>query len=56
VADACNSSASGGRDQEALSSKPARANSSWDPISKKPYTYTPPPHTQKHPEEAYRLL
>jgi hypothetical protein len=28
VADACNSSASGGRDQEALSSKPARANSS----------------------------
>jgi hypothetical protein len=33
---ACNPSYSGGRDQEDRSSKPARANSSWDPISKKP--------------------
>jgi hypothetical protein len=30
----CNTSYSGGRDQEDRSSKPARANSSRDPISK----------------------
>jgi hypothetical protein len=33
-----NPSYSGGRDQEDHSSKPARANSSWDPISKLPIT------------------
>jgi hypothetical protein len=38
VAHACNSSYSGGRDQEDHSSKPARANSSQDPILKKPFT------------------
>jgi hypothetical protein len=36
VAHACNPSYSGGRDQEDQSSKPARANSLQDPISKKP--------------------
>jgi hypothetical protein len=35
VAHACNPSYSGGRDQEDRSSKPA--NSSWEPILKKPY-------------------
>jgi hypothetical protein len=35
VAYACNPSNSGGRDQEDLSWKPAWANSSRDPISKK---------------------
>jgi hypothetical protein len=35
VAHACNLSYSGGRDQEDHCSKPAQANSSWDPISKK---------------------
>jgi hypothetical protein len=35
VAHTCNPSYSGGRDQEVLCSKPARANSSGDPISKK---------------------
>jgi hypothetical protein len=34
VAHACNPSYLGGRDQEDLSSKPAWANSSQDPISK----------------------
>jgi hypothetical protein len=34
MAHACNPSYSGGRDQEARSSKPAWANSSQDPISK----------------------
>jgi hypothetical protein len=38
VAHACNPSYSGGRDQEDHSSKPARANSLQDPISKKPIT------------------
>jgi hypothetical protein len=38
VAHACNPSYSGGRDQEDRSSKPAQANSSRDPISKKPIT------------------
>jgi hypothetical protein len=36
VAHACNPSYSEGSDQEDLSSKPAWANSSWDPISKNP--------------------
>jgi hypothetical protein len=36
VAHACNPSYTGGRDQEDCSLKPARANSSRDPISKKP--------------------
>jgi hypothetical protein len=36
VAHTCNSSYSGGRDQEDHGSKPARANSSRDPISKNP--------------------
>jgi hypothetical protein len=36
VAHACNPSYSGGRDQEDLGLKPAQANSSWDPISRKP--------------------
>jgi hypothetical protein len=35
VAHTCNSSYSGGRDQEARGSKPAPANSLRDPISKK---------------------
>jgi hypothetical protein len=35
VAHTCNPSCSGGRDQENCSSKPARTNSSWDPILKK---------------------
>jgi hypothetical protein len=34
----CNSSYSGGRDQKNGGSKPACANSSWDPISKEPFT------------------
>jgi hypothetical protein len=34
VVHTCNPSYSGGRDQEDHSSKPAQANSSWDPISK----------------------
>jgi hypothetical protein len=38
VAHACNPSYSGGRDQEDHGSKPARANSSRDPISKKTFT------------------
>jgi hypothetical protein len=36
VAHACNPSYSGGRDQEDGCSNPVQANSSWDPISKKP--------------------
>jgi hypothetical protein len=36
VADACNPSYSGGRNQEDHSWKPAWANSSQDPISKNP--------------------
>jgi hypothetical protein len=36
VVHACNPSYSGGRDQEALGSKPAPANSSRDPILKTP--------------------
>jgi hypothetical protein len=35
-----NPSYSGGRDQENLGLKPAQANSSQDPISKKPITHT----------------
>jgi hypothetical protein len=35
VAHACNPSYSGGRDQEKRSSKPAQANSSWDPYLQK---------------------
>jgi hypothetical protein len=38
VAHACNPSYSGGRDQEDHGSKPAWANSSLDPILKKPFT------------------
>jgi hypothetical protein len=38
VAPNCNISYSGGRDQEDLGSKPARASSSQDPISNKPIT------------------
>jgi hypothetical protein len=38
VAHTCNPSYSGGRDQEDRGSKPAQANSSWDPISKIPNT------------------
>jgi hypothetical protein len=38
VAHACNPSYSGGRDQEDQGSKPAQANSLWDPILKKPIT------------------
>jgi hypothetical protein len=34
----CNPSYSGGRDQKDHSLKPARVNSSWDPISKKATT------------------
>jgi hypothetical protein len=37
VAHACNPSYPGGRDQENCGSKPAWANSSQDPISKKPF-------------------
>jgi hypothetical protein len=37
VAHVCNPGYSGGRDQEDLSSKPARANSLQDPILKKPF-------------------
>jgi hypothetical protein len=40
VAHTCNPSYSGGRDQEDHGSKPARANSSGDPTSKKPFTKT----------------
>jgi hypothetical protein len=36
VAQSCNSSYSGGRDREGWGSKPAWANSSYDPISKNP--------------------
>jgi hypothetical protein len=36
VAHACNSRYSGGRDQEDYGLKPAWANSSRDPVSKKP--------------------
>jgi hypothetical protein len=35
VAHVFNPSYSGGRDQDDLGSKPAQANSSWDPILKK---------------------
>jgi hypothetical protein len=35
VAHGCNPSYSGGRDQEDWGSKPAQANSLWDPVSKK---------------------
>jgi hypothetical protein len=35
VPHAYNPSYSGGRDREDYGSKPARANSSWDPIAKK---------------------
>jgi hypothetical protein len=38
VTHACNPSYSGGRDQEDHGSKPAWANSSQDPVSKKPIT------------------
>jgi hypothetical protein len=38
VAHACNPTYSVGRDQEDHGSKPAQANSSRDPISKKPIT------------------
>jgi hypothetical protein len=38
VAHAYNPSYSGGRNQEDRDSKPARANSSRDPISEKPFT------------------
>jgi hypothetical protein len=38
VAHACNPSHSGGREQENRGSKPSGANSSRDPISKKPFT------------------
>jgi hypothetical protein len=38
VAHTCNPSYSRGRDQEDHGRKPARANSSQDPISKKPFT------------------
>jgi hypothetical protein len=38
VAHICNSSYSGGRDQEDLGLKPALANCSWDPILKKVFT------------------
>jgi hypothetical protein len=36
----CNASYSGSRDQEDFGSRPTRANSSQDPISKKPLTTT----------------
>jgi hypothetical protein len=38
VAHICNPSYSGGRDQEDHGSKPAPANSLYDPISKTPFT------------------
>jgi uncharacterized protein YdcH (DUF465 family) len=38
VAHTCNPSYSKGRDQEDHGSKPAWANSSWDPLLKKPFT------------------
>jgi hypothetical protein len=38
VVHTCNPSYSGGRDQEDLSLKPARANSLQDPVSKNPIT------------------
>jgi hypothetical protein len=38
VAHTCNPSNSGGRNQEDHGSKPAQANSAWDPISKTPIT------------------
>jgi hypothetical protein len=38
VVHACNPSYSEGRDQKDCGSKPAQANSSRDPISKKPFT------------------
>jgi hypothetical protein len=38
VAHACNPSYSGGRNQEDCGLKPAQANSSQDPVSKKPIT------------------
>jgi hypothetical protein len=38
VAQTCNPSYLGGRDQEDQGSKPAQAKSSRDPISKKPFT------------------
>jgi hypothetical protein len=38
VTHACNPTYSGGRNQEDCSSKPAQANSSHNPISKKPFT------------------
>jgi hypothetical protein len=38
VSHTCNPSYSGGRDQEDHSLRPARTNSSWDPISRKPIT------------------
>jgi hypothetical protein len=40
VSHTSNPSYSGGRDQEDRGSKPARANSLWGPISKKPITHT----------------
>jgi hypothetical protein len=45
VDDTCNPSYSVSRDLEDRSSKPAWANSSEDPISKKPTTHT---HTHTH--------
>jgi hypothetical protein len=38
VTHACNPSYSGGRNQKDCGSKPVQANSSQDPISKKPFT------------------
>jgi hypothetical protein len=38
LAQSCNPSYLGGRDQEDHGSKPVQANSSWDPISKIPNT------------------
>jgi hypothetical protein len=46
VAQACNPSYPGGRDQEDHGSNPAWANSSLEPISKKPIT-----HTHKKPNK-----
>jgi hypothetical protein len=40
VTHVCNPSYSGGRDHEDCGSKPARGNSSQDPISKKPFIKT----------------
>jgi hypothetical protein len=39
VVHTCNPSYSRGKDQEDCGLKPARENSSWDPILKKPITY-----------------